>query len=216
ALKALDGADLIVIPLSGEGRSSVAEAILGGRIDGRPVVRLVFPMTRDAGRRDDSLKKQIAACRLMWKGAGTVVMPVLGDAALYATAAYLCRAWREIEPSLELEIIPGVSAHSLASARAGRFLAQDDEILAVVPGTAGEGRVADILRTADVAALFKPSALKNRLRDVVSSSGPWGGVVRVDRAGLPGERLHEGESALDAPEEYLSTLILWRNDAKNL
>jgi precorrin-2/cobalt-factor-2 C20-methyltransferase len=216
ALKALDGADLIVIPLSGEGRSSVAETILGGHIDGRPVVRLVFPMTRDARTRDGCLRAQLEECRGAWADARTVVMPILGDSALYSTASYLCGAWRELEPSLELEIIPGVSAHSLASARAGRFLAMDDEILTIVPGTAGEERVIRALSGTDSAAVFKPSALKDRLRDAVSSSGPWGSIVRVDRAGLPDETLYYGEPALDASGEYLSTLLLWRNERKIL
>ncbi|MDR0653653.1 MAG: cobalt-precorrin-2 C(20)-methyltransferase, partial [Synergistaceae bacterium] len=151
--------------------------------------------------------------RGIWSVAENVVIPILGDAALYSTAAYLFGALKRFVPSLELEVIPGVSAHSLASASAGMFLAMDDEILAIVPGTAKKERIAEILACCDIAAVFKPSALKDDLRGIVSSSGPWKRMIRADRAGLPGERLSDGDSALDAADDYLSTLLLRRNDS---
>ena len=40
--------------------------------------------------------------------------------------------------------------------------------------------------------------------------GPWRETVRVDRAGLPDERILSGDEALAAAEEYLSVLLLWR------
>ncbi|MDR1482401.1 MAG: precorrin-2 C(20)-methyltransferase [Synergistaceae bacterium] len=212
ALNAIHRADLIVIPHSGRGRSSVAESILGEHIHGKQTLRIVFPMTRDSKTRDEIIYDQLNESRGKWSGVKDAVMPILGDAALYSTAAYLFGVLRRFVPTVELEIIPGVSAHSLASASAGKFLAMDDEILAIVPGTAGRERVVGMLVNCDVAAIFKPSALKDDLRDIVSLSGPWERIIRVNRAGLPGERLSEGDSALEDADEYLSTLLLWRND----
>jgi precorrin-2/cobalt-factor-2 C20-methyltransferase len=59
--------------------------------------------------------------------------------------------------------------------------------------------------------LYKPSALKERLREVVESAGPWAEMLRVDRAGLPDERIIEGLPALRAADEYLSILLLKKN-----
>ncbi|MCR5347756.1 MAG: precorrin-2 C(20)-methyltransferase [Fretibacterium sp.] len=212
ALRAAQRADLLLLPCSHDGRPSVAGGAIQAESLSVPTARLIFPMTRDAGARDAELKKQLEALRPQWEKAGTVVLPVIGDAALYATGAYLCDVWRELEPDLELELIPGISAHSLAAACARRFLALGEEILSIIPGTASPGRIEAALRASGVTALYKPSALGDSLRDVVMRAGPWRGIVRVDRAGLPEERVLKGDEALRPVEEYLSVLLLWRGD----
>ena len=106
--------------------------------------------------------------------------------------------------------MPGVSAHSLAAACARRFLALGEDVLCIVPGTAESGRIEAALRAADAAALYKPSALGDGLRPLVLRAGPWRETVRVDRAGLPDERVLSGDEALAAAGEYLSVLLLWR------
>ena len=137
-------------------------------------------------------------------------MSVIGDSALYATGAYLYDVWKELVPDLELVLVPGVSAHSLASSCARRFLALGEDVLCVVPGTAEPGRIEATLRAADAAALYKPSALGDGLRPLVLRAGPWRETVRVDRAGLPDERILSGDEALAAAEEYLSVLLIPR------
>jgi len=46
----------------------------------------------------------------------------------------------------------------------------------------------------------------------VERSGPWRTILRIDRAGLPDERIVEGEEALVPSSEYLSVvqLLRWR------
>lgn len=214
AIRVLKEADMVIIPVSAEGRSSVAEEIVCEHIADSRIVRFVFSMKGDRALRDETLRKHVRESRPIWEGARTVAMPVLGDSALYATSAYLYSVWLETVPALEFEIIPGVSAHSLVSAKAGRFLALGDDVLSIIPGTAGEAKISAALKACDTAALFKPSGLKQRLRDVVDGAGPWSEIVRIDRAGLPGERTYKGSEALDAPDEYLSTMLLWRRSGQ--
>lgn len=217
AIDVLKNSDLIIFPLSSEEKKSVAEGIVcehlgeqSGTMPGRRILRMVFPMTKDSKARDEKLKLQLEETRSVWEGLRRVAMPVIGDAALYSTSAYLYAVWRELLPSLELEIVPGISAHSAISAHVGRFLALGDAVLTVIPGTGDADATVRALVAADTAALFKPVALGEKLADVVERSGPWSRILRVDRAGLPDERILWGGSALSAPGEYLSTLILWR------
>jgi precorrin-2/cobalt-factor-2 C20-methyltransferase len=209
ALKAIERADLVLTPVAAAGRKSVADAIVQAhlRVETVPVV---FPMTRDEAARDALLLEQLETLRPRWERAKVVVLPVIGDSALYATAAYFYGVLKKLDASVELELIPGVSAHSLAASRAGRFLALGDEIFSVIPGTAKEEAIVRALRSSDACALYKPSALGERLRGAVESAGPWAGALRVDRAGLPGENLVEGPGALSSPDEYLSTLLMWK------
>lgn len=210
AINALERADLIVVPLSSEERESVAEGVVAPYLDEPNFLRMVFPMTKDAGARDEKLRAQLEENRTAWEGAKRVAMPVIGDAALYATSAYLYSVWRELVPSMELEIVPGISAHSAISASAGKFLALGDEVLSIIPGTSDTDAIGRALATADTVALFKPVALGGSLRDTVEGAGPWSAILRIDRAGLPDERIQWGDDALDATKEYLSTIMLWR------
>ena len=208
ALKTIERADLVLVPVTSGERSSIAETIIRThlKIDTVPVV---FPMTRDGQTRDAKLREQLEELRPRWAKAESVALPVIGDSGLYATAAYFYDVWRTIEPSVELELVPGVSAHSLVGARAGRFLALGESIFSVIPGTARPETIASALLACDSAALYKPSALKGELRSIVESAGPWSEIVRADRAGLPGERFSRGDEVF-ASDEYLSTLLLWK------
>ena len=210
ALRALEDADLVLIPHSRDGRPSVAEGAVRAHLRDGVAVPMVFPMIRDAQGRDAALRERLEELRPRWEGAGSVVLPVIGDSALYATGAYLYDVWKELVPDLELVLVPGVSAHSLASSCARRFLALGEDVLCIVPGTAEPGRIEAALRAADAAALYKPSALGDGLRPLAQRAGPWRETVRVDRAGLPDERILSGDEALAAAGEYLSVLLLWR------
>jgi precorrin-2/cobalt-factor-2 C20-methyltransferase len=211
ALKAIECADLVLTPVSDSGRSSVAETVIRAHLD-IETVPVVFPMTRDAKIRDARLKEQIEALRPRWEKAISVVLTVIGDAGLYATAAYFYEVWKRLYPSVELELIPGVSAHSLAAACSGRFLALGESVFTIIPGTAQPESIISALRTCGAAALYKPSALKTDLRPIVEASGPWMEIVRVDRAGMPDEKIVQGEAALVSPDAYLSTLLLWKSE----
>ena len=210
ALRALDEADLVLVPHSRDGRPSVAGAALSGHLRESAVVPVVFPMVRDASVRDGALRARLEELRPRWEGANTVVLPVIGDSALYATGAYLYEVWRGLVPDLELVLVPGVSAHSLAASCARRFLALGEDVLCVVPGTAEPDRIEAALKAADAVALYKPSALGDGLAPLVLRSGPWRETIRVERAGLPDERILRGEAAWERTEEYLSVLLLWR------
>ena len=143
--------------------------------------------------------------------AETIVLPVIGDSTLYATGFYLYELWKELVPELELVLLPGISAHCLAAAKSGHFLAMGQEILTIVPATAEPEKIAAALKATDAAAVYKPVALREQLRHVVESAGPWARILRIDRAGLPDQKIYEGSAALDPAEEYLSILLLWRS-----
>ena len=207
ALRILAEADAVFVPESG--RESVAGGILAHH-SVRDVIPLTFPMIRDEARRNAAIRRELDRVRPLWERAATLAMPVIGDAALYATAAYLYDVLREEVPDIELELVPGVSAHSLASCRARRFLALGPESLAVVSGTAPLSSVRELLRNADAAVIYKPSALGHGLREVVISTGPWATVLRVDRAGLADEKITEGNAALEPSGEYLGVVQLLR------
>ncbi len=210
ALNTIKAADLVMVPRAKDGKAGVAELAVLENLGELKVMPLLFPMTSDAEKRDAKLLKQLDENRALWKDAKNIVLPVIGDSALYATGAYLFDVWSKIAPGLELALVPGISAHQLAASRAGNFIAMAEDVLSIIPCTGRRDKIKRALASADSAALYKPSALGASLRETVEACGPWRRMIRVDRAGLADERIAEGEEALDAAEEYLSVLLLWR------
>lgn len=213
AIKAAESADLILAPCSHENKPSVAgEALKANLSDDKILTQFLFPMINDAKKRDKIILKQLKDLKNLWENAENILLPVIGDSALYATGAYLYDVWRENFPDIkiELKLIPGISAHSLAASCAKKFLAMGDDILCVIPGTKNLKRIEQALKYCDAAAIYKPSALKSSLREVVVQTGNWSEIIRVDRAGLPDEKIFYGADALKEPDEYLSVLLLRR------
>ena len=201
ALKSAQDADVIIVP------GAHAERIMKHYVPDMKILRIDFPMTRDADTRDTYIRTQLEALRSDWEGAGAVFFPVIGDAMLYSTGAYMLEAMRELVPDIEAEFIPGISAHSLAASCAKRFLAQGEDIFTIIPGTTDEERVRSALAVCDCAAVYKPTALHN-LRELALG---FNKIVRVDYAGCPDlERITEGIEALDNIDEYMTVILLWR------
>ncbi len=210
AVDTLKRADLVMVPRAKDGKAGVAELAVLENLGDIKTLPLLFPMISDAEKRDAKLLEQLEESRALWEGAEEIALPVIGDSALYATGSYLYDVWRKIAPELELALVPGISAHQLAASRAGRFIAMAEDVLSIIPCTGDAEKIKKALSAADSAALYKPSALGSSLRGAVEACGPWRRMIRVDRAGLADERIIEGEAAIDAAEEYLSVLLLWR------
>lgn len=210
ALETIKAADLVLMPHSADGRPGVAEQVVRTHLKDLKVLPILFPMVNDASVRDGSLKKQLEELRPIWQHAETAVLPVIGDASLYASGAYLYDVWKQLAPGLKLSLVPGISACSFAAARSDVFLAMGEEILTIIPGTAPAENISKALAAADSAAVFKPGALRDRLKKIVSDAGPWRKILRVDRGGLSDEKILHGEEALEQAREYLSILLLWR------
>jgi precorrin-2/cobalt-factor-2 C20-methyltransferase len=215
ALRAIEDADAVFLPVSGPGRSSVAGDILSACLCGEwekiRAHEFLFPMIQDGSRRDEEIARQLRELRPVWEKADAVALPVIGDSVLFATISYLYSVWRGLCPDLELKLMPGISAHSLASSVAGKFLVMGEERLSVLPGSASPEKLAESMRTADCVALYKPSALGKALTGLVESTGPWSLSVRVHRAGLREQSVVYGREAVLPTEDYLSVLLLWRN-----
>ena len=210
ALRIIREADLVLAPYSPRGKYSVAEAVVRANLPELEVVPIVFPMLTDSEEREKFLRAELEKLRAKWEKAESVVLPVIGDSALYATGSYLFDAWRKLVPSMELSLVPGISAHQLAASRLGIFLAMGTGVFSVIPGIDDRESIVAALKQADSAALYKPCILKGELRAVVEEAGPWRELTRIDRAGLPDEKVQRGDEALEPAEEYLSILLLRR------
>ena len=202
ALQAASSSDIIIVPRSKSDIQGLAEKVITHHLPDRKYIPLVFPMTRDAEHRDTLILSQLRENISEWENARTIFFPVIGDSMLYSTGKYLLSAFRELVPNIEASFVPGISAHSIAAACAKRFLAMNDEIFAVIPGTADHEHIREILSTCDCAAIYKPTAITNP-QELLRGFN----AIRVDYAGMPErERIIYGEEALSGIHDYLSII----------
>ena len=185
----------------------LAEKIIRDFVHDKNFVNVIFPMIYDAEKRDKVILEQLMGLKQELLTAQNIFFPVIGDCMLYSTAKYFLDALRKITPDFETEFIPGISAHSLAASTAKKFLAMNDDIFSVIPGTANPEKIINALRVCDAAAVYKPSALTDPEKLFAGFD-----VVRVDYAGIPElERVIAGHEALENLNDYLSIILLWRN-----
>lgn len=210
AIKVIEKADLVITPHSKSGRASVAEMAFRPHLPEVKTLQMVFSMKGDDAERDRLLKEQLEENRTQWENAESVALPVIGDSSLYATGAYLYDVWKELVPDLELELVPGIPAYSLAASLIPSFLVLHDEVLTLIPASKDIEKIKKTLAVSNTVALYKPYILRDKLKETVKSCGPWSKIYRIDRAGLPEQRILTGDEALDQAEEYLSILLLWR------
>ncbi len=203
--------DVILFPCSKENKSKgVAEKILLNFVKPQKFFRIFFPMIKNSNERDKIIFNQIIEIKSEIENSSKIFFPVIGDSLLYSTGAYLIEAMRKIFPDVEVDFIPGISAHSLAAACAKKFLAMSDEILTVIPGTAEPEKILNALKSSDTVAIYKPKAVKD-LKSIVKNVCSWKKIFRIDCAGIPDkEKIYEGYEALENINEYLSIIILWR------
>lgn len=206
AITAAKEADLILVPRSHD-EPGVAETIVNQNIPKKSTIEIFFPMINDPQRRSDIIAEQLANLKTKLQGAKKIFFPVIGDATLYSTGAYLVEELQKFFPELEVEFIPGISAHSLACACAKKFMAMSEEIFCVIPGTASPEKILDALKFTDAAAIYKPTGLKDkRIFNFIEAK--FSKIVRVDYAGLPNEKIFEGSEALGNINKYLSIILL--------
>ena len=208
ALNEAKNSDLILIPKSHKNNiQGVAEKIIHDNLPEKSFISIYFPMIRNTQKRDEIILSQIQSIKPKLEVSKKIFFPVIGDSLLYSTGAYLIDALKKFFQDLDVDFIPGISAHSLAASCAKRFLAMSDEIFAVIPGTAETQKIKSVLENSDCVAIYKPTAIKN-IKNLIS--GNYEKIIRVDFAGIPEkEKIYEGEQALENINEYLSIILLW-------
>lgn len=140
---------------------------------------------------------------------GDVAFPTLGDPAVYSTAFYVYATLREINPDMNISIIPGITTMSSCSAMGGAPLCLGNEILTVVPATFNDDRLKDILVHHDTIILMKVHQVMDRIVDLLSELDLLGRAVLYERCGMEDGRIFtDVRSAADRNLHYFSTIIV--------
>lgn len=210
ALNEAKEADFILVPRSHDNKKGIAEEVINQHFQDKKIIHIFFPMIKDSKKRNEIISEQLINLKSELKDAKKIFFPVIGDSTLYSTGAYLIEEIKKIFPEIEVDFIPGISAHSSACACAKKFAAMSEEIFSIIPGTADGEKIINILKHSDSAAIYKPTALKDKnILDFIKKT--FKKIIRVDFAGIENkEKIFEGIEALENINEYISIILLWR------
>lgn len=158
AARILETVPTLALPKSVSDGASLAlevvEPVLARRRDPVHRIELVFPMTKDRAvleeARNANARVLESALRL-----GDVAFISLGDILFYSTFGNLLEGLAPILPGLAVEVVPGITSVSGATALLGTPLVQGAESAALVPATYRPEDLGAILDLHETVVLMK-------------------------------------------------------------
>ncbi|AIJ05967.1 cobalamin biosynthesis precorrin-2 methyltransferase CbiL [Methanocaldococcus bathoardescens] len=203
ALEVLKKVDKIFVPISKEGKKSIAYEIIKDYVDGKDVEELLFPMIKDK----EKLKKYWEnALEKVLKEEGEVAIITIGDPTLYSTFSYVWKLLRE--KGVEIEIINGISSIFASASALGIPLVEGDEKLCILP----QGKdLEKYINEFDTIIIMKTKNLKEKLEKIKDRDDYIVGLVK--RVTFEDEKIAIGkldELNFDEFNDYLSLAIIKR------
>lgn len=137
-----------------------------------------------------------------------VAFITLGDPTIYSTFFYLYDRLLELNPELNIEIIPGVSSITTAAAKAGMYLALADEKIAILPATYTES-IKETLEQFDTIILMKVHRVFGNVVNILSETGLTDNAVYISQAGMDDEKIFKNiRDIKESDLNYFSLMII--------
>jgi len=206
-LRALREADEVFVPVGDTGEVGRAEATVREYLDEGSVRRLLFALSDDAGARERNWTDAAGEVSGHLREGKTCAFATIGDPNVYSTFTYLARKVKETLPDLEVETVPGITAMQDLASRSGKVLLEGDERLALLPFTAGEGRLREALASFETVVCYKGGGRMPEVLSAAEEAGRLGGAVYGARLGIPGEEVVPAAEMAGREGTYLSTVI---------
>ena len=132
----------------------------------------------------------------------------IGDPAIYSTFFYLYDRLLELKPSLNIEIVPGISSINAAAARAGLYLGLGNDRIAILPANYLDS-LQETLEKFDTVVLMKVSKVFDTVRDILARMNLSSAATYVARAGMEDERVCKDIRAVKEEDlNYFSLVIV--------
>ena len=214
AIHVFEAADVILVPsteTSGD-ESGRAEHVVLAAVPSAAgkLQRIPFSMAQRSGvgpkRRQSWQASAQAAVEAFQAGATVVAFATVGDPSVYSTFSYLAAEVLAALPSVEVAVVPGITAMQALAAASLTPLVEGQESLTLVPATAGLEAVGVALETSDTVVAYKGGRQLAELLRVVHEHGR-DGVLGVN-IGLPGQVLTPLADVTVATAPYFSTVLV--------
>ncbi|CAB3289956.1 putative cobalt-precorrin-2 C(20)-methyltransferase [Methanocaldococcus lauensis] len=201
ALEVLKKVNKVFVPISKEGKKSIAYEIVKDYIKDKDVEELLFPMIKDKEKLkkywNDALKKIL-------NEDGEVAIITIGDPTLYSTFSYIWKLLKE--NGVKVEIINGISSIFASTSALNIPLVEGDEKLCILPQGKDLEKYIDEF---DTIIVMKTKNLKEALSKIKNKDDYIIGLVK--RVTFDDEKVAIGkfdELNFDEFNDYLSLAII--------
>lgn len=209
ALELLRKAHRVFIPVSGQGRESLALDIIREHISSEAAItELVFPMTHDRQIMDEAYRKNYLMISAVLHSGEDAVLVTIGDPATYSSAWQVLNLVKRHEPETACEVVPGITSYAAAAARAGVQLAQGHETLMVVSSYSDARKLEALIDCADTVVFLKTYRRRSMILELLRARGLFDRCVYIRRCGFAGEEIIRDLAALPDEADYFSMIIL--------
>ncbi|HET6352797.1 precorrin-2 C(20)-methyltransferase [Streptomyces sp. NPDC002659] len=208
-VRALQEADVVVVPVMDTLERGRAEATVLHYVGAEKVVRVVFALNErtDRARREaawDAAGERVAE---LLRAHDVVSFATIGDPNVYSTFTYLAQTIGELVPGTAVQTVPGITAMQDLAARSGAVLTEGTEPLTLVPVTAGAAVLKGALEGPGTVVAYKFGRLAAEVATALRETGRTEGAVWGSALGLPEESIRPAAELAEGPLPYLSTLI---------
>jgi len=210
AVKALERVPVIFTAASTKNDYSTALKIARPYIpETVEIIALPFRMTlKHTARRqarEENAKKVLPVLR---EGKDAAFL-TLGDPLTYSTFSYLAQALQELEPQVEIQVIPGITSYQAAAARVVTPLCEGEESLLVLSGALGGEALRKLAGSVDNIVMLKTYKNFSDITRSLEELNLVDKTVGVSRCGLEGEEVIEDiRRYKDTHPPYFTLLII--------
>ena len=173
AVKAIEGADVIMCPASAEDRPSIALSVVSHLVDEprQEITKLIFPMTKDRDVLEETWRRNANIMAQKVATGKNIVYLTVGDPYLYSTWIYMHRHLSSEHPEMEISVIPGIVSMFTFASKVGVSIAEGAEKVAIIPSCYDLAGVREIARYAESMIFLKDGRYFDQVIDVLRESG---------------------------------------------
>lgn len=211
ALRALEKADVIAVPVKKSGEESTALNIIRKEFDAdkKEILELEFLMARDTKIREVSRRAAAEKIIALLQSGKNAAMITLGDVSIYSTCSYVHEAVKNA--GYEIEIIPGVPSVCAAADKAGISLCEGNESAAIIPSLKS-AKLEDCLDMFDTVIIMKAGGDADEIYNILRRCGMEKNAVAASRVGMENELIENIQPG--KKYGYFTTVIVKKNMTK--
>lgn len=205
ALRALEQADIIAVPVKKYGEKSTALEIIRKEFDTdkKEISELEFRMSGDTKIREESRRNSAEKIISALKDGKDVAMITLGDVSVYSTCTYVHNAVKNA--GFELEIIPGITSFCAAADKAQISLCEGNESVAIIPSLKSD-LLEKYISDFDTVVIMKSGNDTDVIYDILKKYGLENNAIVSSCIGMENEvieKIQKGKSY-----SYFTTVIV--------
>lgn len=214
AVRVIQRAGVICVPTSRPGQASLAARIAAPYLDvsRQTVLELVYPTDR----------RSPAALECAWQESARRILETLsvapevpflteGDPMLYSTFVHTWHAVQRLDPSVAIEVVPGVSSITASAAASLTPLTLGSDRLTVIPADRGPEGLRAALTSSETTVIIKLSAGGQTALDVIDELDLTQHTLWVRRCGQADQQIERDVRRLRGRLlDYFSLLIVRR------